>query len=205
MTIADKIEGLMDYRLLVDQHLSASAATKLETAVQCRTEIVSAASLIAESFQSGGKLLLCGNGGSAADCQHLAAEFVSVLSQSFKRPALPAIALTTDSSILTAYSNDFGFDGVFERQVEALGRAGDVLMGLTTSGGSRNVVRAMKTAQQRGLRTIALTGEAGMKDHRPDVEIRIPHRDTMIVQEAHLAVEHLICSIVEQILYSNEK
>lgn len=193
----------MDYRQIVDHHLQASAATKLETADRCRTEIVSASLLIAETFRAGGKLLLCGNGGSAADCQHLAAEFVSVLSQSFMRPALPAIALTTDTSILTAYANDFGFDGIFERQVQALGRSGDLLLGITTSGGSKNVISAMKTARQQGLRTIALTGETGLKEPWADVEIRIPHRDTMIIQEAHLAVEHLICSIVEQILYSN--
>ena len=109
------------------QYLAASADLKQKVADECLDSIIAAANLIAETFRAGGKVLLCGNGGSAADCQHVAAEFVSVLSQDFKRPGLPAIALTTDSSFLTAYTNDFGYEGVFERQVQALGKPGDLL------------------------------------------------------------------------------
>lgn len=185
----------------VEDHLRASAAVKLATLEQERETIVSAARLLAETFREGGKLLLCGNGGSAADCQHLAAELVSLLAKEYPRPGLPAIALTTDSSFLTAYANDFGFEGVFARQVEALGRPGDLLVGITTSGGSVNVVRALETAAARGLRTIALTGEAGLCGATADLVIRVPHSSTMYIQETHLAIEHLLCGMVERLLF----
>ncbi|MFM8394480.1 MAG: SIS domain-containing protein [Acidobacteriota bacterium] len=185
----------------VEDHLRASAAVKLATLEQERETIVSAARLLAETFREGGKLLLCGNGGSAADCQHLAAELVSLLAKEYPRPGLPAIALTTDSSFLTAYANDFGFEGVFARQVEALGRPGDLLVGITTSGGSVNVVRALETAAARGLRTIALTGEAGLRGATADLVIRVPHSSTMYIQETHLAIEHLLCGMVERLLF----
>ena len=113
----------------------------------CRGASPSAADVITEAFRSGGKLLLCGNGGSAADCQHMAAEFVSRLTKDFERPGLPAIALTTDTSFLTAYTNDCGFEGVFARQVQALGRPGDVLLGISTSGNSANVIQAVEVAR----------------------------------------------------------
>src|SRR5205807_1764234 len=120
--------------------------------------ILAAADLVAGAFRGGGKLLLCGNGGSAADCQHMAAEFTSRLSADFVRPALPAIAMTTDTSFLTAYANDFDFEGVFARQVEALGKPGDVLLAISTSGNSKNVIRAVETGKAMGLRTIVLMG-----------------------------------------------
>lgn len=185
----------------VEDHMRTSAAVKLATLEQERQSIVDSARLIAAAFRDGGKLLLCGNGGSAADCQHLAAELVSLLAKEYPRPGLPAIALTTDSSILTAYANDFGFDGVFSRQVEALGRPGDVLMGITTSGGSVNVVRALETAAAQGLQTIALTGEAGLRGTSADLVIRVPHSSTMHIQETHLAIEHMLCGMVERLLF----
>ena len=185
----------------VEDHIRTSSSVKLATFEQeCQT-IIAAARMIASSFREGGKLLLCGNGGSAADCQHLAAELVSLLTKDYPRPGLPAIALTTDSSILTAYANDFGFDGVFSRQVEALGRPGDVLLGITTSGGSVNVIRALETAAPLGLRTIALTGQAGLLGVTADLVIRVPHSSTMHIQETHLAIEHLICGMVERLLF----
>ena len=196
--MADEPMALEKY---VEDHLRTSAEVKLATLAQERDAIVAAAQLIAAAFRGGGKLLLCGNGGSAADCQHLAAELVSLLSKEYPRPGLPAIALTTDSSILTAYANDFGFEGVFSRQVEALGRPGDVLIGITTSGGSVNVVRALETAATRGLRTIALTGQAGLRGATADQVIRVPHTSTMYIQETHLAIEHLLCGMVERLLY----
>ncbi|HET9418434.1 MAG TPA: SIS domain-containing protein, partial [Chthoniobacterales bacterium] len=119
--------------------LIESAEVKRLVVENCLDSIVSAAELIADAFRSGGKVLLCGNGGSAADCQHVAAEFVSILRRDFERPGLPAIALTTDTSFLTAYANDFGYEGLFARQVEALGKAGDLLVGISTSGNSVNV------------------------------------------------------------------
>src|SRR5207237_1342221 len=141
----------------------------------CVEDVVSAAEIIAASLHRGGKILLCGNGGSAADAQHLAAELVSTLTKDNVRQALAAIALTTDTSILTAISNDFGYDGVFERQVEALGRPGDVVVGISTSGNSVNVVRALDRARAHGLRAVALTGEDGGKmQPAADVTIRVP-------------------------------
>jgi D-sedoheptulose 7-phosphate isomerase len=148
----------------IKQHLDESAQVKWRTAAACAGSIIEAADLIAEAFQNGGKLLICGNGGSAADCQHMAAEFTSRLTADFVRPGLPAIALTTDTSFLTAYANDFDFDGVFARQVQALGKPEDVLLGISTSGKSKNVVRAAKTACEIGLKVIALTGDCGAND-----------------------------------------
>ncbi len=187
---------------LARTHLLDSAATKQRTSETCLSSIVTAADLIGRAFQVGGKLLICGNGGSAADCQHMAAEFVSRLSKEFERPGLPAIALTTDSSFLTAFANDCGYDGVFERQVQALGRAGDVLMGISTSGNSRNVIRAVIAARLSGMRTIVLTGEGGLLAGLADIAISVPSTDTQHIQESHLAIEHIVCALVEQNLFA---
>ncbi len=149
------------------------------------------------ALKSGRKLLVAGNGGSAADAQHLVAEFVVRLSDD--RPAMRAIALTTNSSILTAASNDYGFERVFARQIEALGQAGDVFMGISTSGNSPNVLRALELCRTMGITTIGLSGGRGGKmmllcDHF----IRIPSDVTMYIQQAHLALEHIFCMLVEQ-------
>jgi D-sedoheptulose 7-phosphate isomerase len=177
------------------------AAAVTEAMSARATDIARAAAMVAESFQRGGKLLLCGNGGSAADCQHLAAEFVSQLTKEVTRPGLPAIALTTDTSYLTAYANDFGFDGVFARQIEALGTAGDVLMAISTSGSSRNVLAAVDAARRKAIAVVALLGNDGPLAAAADVAIQVPSRDTQLIQQVHLAVEHLICHLVEQALY----
>src|SRR5262245_36203304 len=185
----------------IETHLLQSAEIKRQTAASCAGSIAKAADLIAGAFLTGGKLLLCCNGGSASDCQHMAAEFVSRLSKDLDRRALPAIALTTDTSFLTAFSNDCGFEGVFERQVEALGSAGDVLIGISTSGNSANVIRAVEAARKRDIRTIALTGNGGRLSAMADVPIAVPSSDTQYIQEAHLAVEHTLCELVEFILF----
>jgi phosphoheptose isomerase len=186
------------------RHLDESAAVKGGTATVCIESILEVADLITESYKNGGKLLLCGNGGSAADCQHLAAEFTSRLSADFVRPGLAAIALTTDTSFLTAYANDFDFDGVFAREVQALGKAGDLLMGISTSGNSKNVLRAIKAANSMGIFTIGLTGASGGHlNNLVDVCVCIPSDNTQYIQEAHLAVEHIICHLVERALYGN--
>jgi D-sedoheptulose 7-phosphate isomerase len=177
------------------------AAAVTEAMTRHAAEIARAAALITESFQRGGKLLLCGNGGSAADCQHLAAEFVSRLTKEVTRPGLPAIALTTDTSYLTAYANDFGFDGVFARQIETLATAGDVLLAISTSGSSRNVLAGVDAAKRKSLAVVALLGDEGPLAHRADVAIRVPSDDTQLIQQVHLAVEHLICHLVERALY----
>ena len=173
----------------------------LQTADACTDDICHAADLVADSFKAGGKLLLCGNGGSAADCQHMAAELVNRLTRDFDRPGLPAIALTTDSSLITAYANDVAFDGVFARQVQALGRAGDVLLGISTSGASRNVVDAVAQARTSGMKVVTLTACAGRLSGMADVAIRVPGRSTRHVQETHLAIEHVICHLVERTLH----
>jgi len=188
-------------RRRIEVHLLQSAETKRQTAEKCAVSIGMAGALIAESFLGGGKLLLCGNGGSAADCQHMAAEFVSRLSPQFERRALPALALTTDTSFLTAFGNDCGFEGIFERQVDALGRTGDVLLAISTSGNSANVLRAVEAARRREIRAIALTGSAGRLAELADVAIRVPSVDTQYIQETHLAVEHVLCELVEYMLF----
>ncbi len=182
----------------IRKHLLKSAEVKRSVAERCVPDITAAAAILIETLRNDGKILLCGNGGSAADCQHIAAEFASILSQDFIRPALAAIALTTDTSFITASANDFGFDGIFERQVEAIGRKGDTLICISTSGNSKNVLRAITFAKERGLRSIALTGESGgkMKD-LADVCIRIPSDNTQHIQESHIAVGHILCALVE--------
>lgn len=185
-------------------HLLESARIKQQVAENCLDSIIAAARLIAETFRSGGKVLLCGNGGSAADCQHIAGEFVNYLSKDFTRPGLPAIALTTDSSIMSAIANDTGFESVFERQVQALGKPGDVLIGISTSGNSSNVVLALKAAKLGRISTIVLTGSGGCLAEMADVAIAVPSQNTQYVQEAHLAIEHIICELVECYLFSEE-
>lgn len=186
----------------VREYLLETSRTASRTAETCADEILGAAAAIVDSVRRGGKLLICGNGGSAGDAQHLATEFVSTLTVERRRAAIPALALTTDTSLLTAISNDFGFDGVFARQVEALGREGDVLLGISTSGNSQNVVRAFEQARTQGLRTIALTGASrGKLTALADVEIRVPSEETSHVQEAHIAVGQLIAFLVEDELH----
>ncbi len=155
-----------------------------------------AAAMIRDSRERGGKLLIMGNGGSAADAQHIAAEFIGRFQR--ERGALPAIALTTDTSILTSVGNDYGFEHVFARQVDGLARAEDIVLGLSTSGSSRNVVAAIEAARARGCRTIALTGEAGKLAAMVDLHIGIPGQPTARVQEAHIFAGHLLCELLDE-------
>ena len=185
------------------RHLLRSAELKERVAEECLSEIVQAAQILAECLSTDGKILLCGNGGSAADCQHIAAEFTSVLSQDFMRPGLAAIALTTDTSFITANANDFGFEGIFERQVQALGRAGDCVIGISTSGNSKNVLCALQYARERNIKTIALTGAGGgqMADVA-DIAIKVPGEDTQLIQESHGSIGHILCALVESALFN---
>ncbi len=192
---------MTDSRLTVlREHLQRAAKTFEDVLATNADAILRAADLLADSFAKGGKLLLCGNGGSAADAQHMAAEFVSRLRRDRPRPAMSAIALTTDTSFLTAYANDIEFAGIFARQVEAHGRKGDVLIGITTSGTSVNVLRAFEEATKRGMVTIALTGKKGLA-MKADCVIAVPGEDTQCTQEAHLAIEHILCELVEDTIY----
>lgn len=180
-------------------HLRGSIETKQRVLQQCEADILQAGMEISASLRAGGKLLLCGNGGSAADCQHIAGEFVGVLTRDQCRPALAAVALTTDSSVLTASANDFGYGGIFERQVQALGSAGDVVLGISTSGNSENVLRALACARGKKIRTIALTGASGGKmAAAADIVIRIPATNVQHIQEAHITVGHILCALVER-------
>jgi phosphoheptose isomerase len=191
----------MDARDRVRKHLAGSIVVKQRTLLECESAILAAAAAVVDAMRSGGKLMLCGNGGSAADCQHIAAELVSTLNHQFPRQGFPAIALTTDSSIITASANDFGYDGIFERQAQALGRAGDVLAAITTSGNSTNVLRAVRYASAHGMRTIGLTGSPG-GDLAGLVEIAIcvPSSCTQHIQETHITIGHILCDLVEQAL-----
>ncbi len=162
--------------------------------------LAQAAQTTAHAMRTGHKLLVAGNGGSAADAQHLAAEFVCRLCAD--RPALRAIALTTDSSALTAIGNDYGYDRIFARQVEALGQPGDVFLGISTSGNSPNILRALEMSRSLGITTIGLSGESGgAMLSLCDCMLRVPSRETMHIQEAHLALEHIFCAMVEQICF----
>lgn len=159
--------------------------------------VVEAGHITAKAMKAGRKLMICGNGGSAADSQHLVAEFVSRLT--VDRPALRAVALTTDSSILTAIGNDYSYDNVFERQVEALGLEGDVLLAISTSGNSKNCVKALKLARSMKIHTVSYTGNGGgaMKA-LSDINVIVPSNTTMNIQESHLALEHIFCMLVER-------
>ena len=181
--------------------LHRSAEVKAKTAEICVDDAEKAAQMIAQSMEKGGKLLLCGNGGSAGDAQHLAAEFVATLDHTRPRRGLPAIALTTDTSLLTAFSNDFGFEGVFSRQVETLGQAGDVLIAISTSGNSGNICAAAKAARAAGIFVVGMTGASGgALGADCDIAIKVPSDITMHIQEAHIALGHAITARIEELL-----
>ena len=168
------------------------------------TDIISAAAAeIVKSFMCGGKLLLFGNGGSAADAQHIAAEFINRFT--IERAPLPAIALTTDTSVLTSIANDRVYDEIFSRQVEALGRRGDVALGITTSGSSENVLNGLFVAADRGMKTIALTGELGRAASLADIGLRVPSQEVPRIQEAHIAIGHILYKLVDSVLIHKQQ
>jgi D-sedoheptulose 7-phosphate isomerase len=187
---------------LIQKQLAQSIAT-LQTVLADQNiaeTIVTIGELTAQSMQNGGKLLVAGNGGSAADAQHLVAEFVVRLT--VDRPALRAIALTTDTSILTAAGNDFGYDTVFSRQIEALGQPRDIFLGISTSGNSKNIINALHQAKKQGLTTVGFTGgTGGHMSALCDYNIIIPSDVTMNIQESHLALEHIFCMVVERFTF----
>jgi D-sedoheptulose 7-phosphate isomerase len=168
----------------------------------CLDDIVAAAALLVDAFRGGHALLICGNGGSAADAQHLATEFVSALTLDHPRPAMRAIALTTDTSALTAIANDYGADRMFARQIEAIGTPGDVLLAISTSGRSPNIIAATEAAKGASIRVVALTGgSGGSLAPLADVAIKVPSSETAHIQECHLAIEQLLALIAERELY----
>lgn len=184
------------------ESLEESAETKIAMVSACRDSILWAAEKLVESFRRRSKLMLCGNGGSAADAQHIAAEFVIRLSHDIRRPALPAIALTTDTSALTAGGNDIGFENVFARIVEGIGSPGDVLISISTSGNSPNVINAVRVAKTKSIYTIGLLGGNGGKlKNETDLNIIIPSANTQRIQEGHITVGHILSEIVEREMY----
>ena len=173
--------------------------------LQSEKAIEEAALLISNAFKKGNKILICGNGGSAADSQHFAAEFVNAFSKEIKRKALPAIALSTDTSIITAIANDFTFDNVFSRQVEAYATAGDVLVVFTTSGSSINCINAVASAKVLGVTSIAFTQESAEISNLVDLCIEVPSVNTQHIQECHMLAYHVITELVENNLFGDSK
>jgi D-sedoheptulose 7-phosphate isomerase len=187
----------------IQDELTASAETKKKIFEHCADKIIKAVDIIIDALNQKKKILFCGNGGSAADSQHLATEFVIRMNPNIKRPGIPALALTTDSSMLTAGANDLGYDHVFERAVEALGNHGDVLIGISTSGRSENINLAIKMAKSKGLTTIALLGKnGGSTKELADLSIIVPSNDTQRIQEGHITIGHIICALVEREMYA---
>lgn len=193
----------MDKEKFFSDSLKESAEVKLLIEKNCKAEVLNAVNKISKAYKNKKKVLLCGNGGSAADCQHIATELMIRLNHDIKRPALAAIALTTDSSNLTAGGNDIGFENVFARNVEGLGSEGDILIAISTSGNSLNVINAVEKANQKKITTIGfLGGNGGKLKDKVDVPIIIPSSNIQRIQEGHITVAHIICELVERKLYS---
>lgn len=187
-------------------HFADSARLKQDSAKMLAAPIVRAIALLSESLKAGGKILACGNGGSAADAQHFAAELVNRFER--ERPSLAGLALTTDSSALTSIGNDYGYERVFEKQLRALGRKGDVLLAISTSGNSANVLAAMRAARELGLLIVALSGNGGGRMAEVlgegDVHVCVPHTRTMRIQEVHLLALHCLCDGIDAQLFGEK-
>ncbi len=186
---------------IVIRELEESAQLKRAVAHDLADKIATAAQMIIDAYKEGGKVLLIGNGGSAADAQHLAAELIGRFK--LERKGLAAIALTTDTSVLTALANDYSYDSVFSRQIEALADDKDVLVAISTSGTSPNILKAVEAAYSRGIKVIGLTGEdSGNLMEVADLTLAVPSRNTPRIQEAHITIGHIICNLVEKGLFN---
>lgn len=192
------------YRDQIVDEIEESIATKRRVLQEQVAVIDEIAHVLINALRQGNKVLIFGNGGSAADAQHIAGELVSKFRR--ERRALPSISLTTDTSILTSIGNDFGYDYVFARQIEALGRAGDIAWGISTSGNSPNVLRAMKAAREQGMITIGFTGQGGGNmTSTADFCFRVPSQSTPRIQEAHITAAHILCELIEQEFYAADQ
>lgn len=193
----------MDIHHRIQEHFKQSVEAKINASEVLGTPIANAAELMVKALLDGHKILCCGNGGSASDSQHFAAELINRYER--ERPSLPAIALTTDTSTLTSIGNDYSFDEIFSKQIRGLGQPGDVLLAISTSGHSKNVVQAIAAAHDREMPVIALTGKDGGDIGRmlrtQDVEIRVPAHKTSRVQEVHLLVIHCLCDLIDNMLF----
>jgi len=183
----------------IEKMLKEGVELRLRMIETMTGDILEAAKTIAEAFKAGKKVLLFGNGGSAADAQHIAAEFMNRFQ--IERPPLPAIALTTDTSILTSISNDYSFDDVFSKQIKALGKKGDIAFGISTSGSSQNVLKALRVAKRLGLITIVLVGDGGKAVSLADIALCIPSKATPRIQEAHMVIGHILCDLTDTLLF----
>ena len=196
----------MDPVIRVQEHFSESIATK-ETAVgQIAESIAAAGLLMANALLDDGKILSCGNGGSAADAQHFSSELLNRFEM--ERPGLPAMALTTDASTVTSISNDYSYEEIFSKQVRALGKPQDILFGISTSGNSENVIRAIAAAHERGMKVVAMTGRDGGRMASAfgpdDIEIRVPANRTARIQEVHLLIIHCLCDLIDTTLLGEQ-
>lgn len=194
----------MDNLDYISTYLSKSIAvkTKLAADESVLQMVAKVADLIVEAYENGSKVLLAGNGGSAADAQHIAAEFVSRFF--YDRPGLPAVAMTTDTSMLTAIGNDYGFDKLFARQLQAQSKPGDIFIGISTSGNSVNIIKAMEVAKEEGITSVILCGEGGQLKDLADYAICVPDSITPFIQECHICIGHMICAIVEAKIFPQE-
>ena len=197
---------MIDHQKRIKAHFADSARLKQEAADAMAPHIARAAGLLTDCLFADGKILSCGNGGSAADAQHFAAELVGRFER--ERPELPAIALSTDTSLMTAVANDYSFEQVFAKQVRALGGKGDVLLAISTSGGSPNVTAAVRAAHERDMRVVALTGNGGGRIGEllaeGDVHVCVPHARTARIQEMHLLAIHCLCDIIDHTLLGDD-
>jgi len=197
---------MIDHERRVREHFAESARLKLDAAEALAPHVARAASLLTECLLGDGKILACGNGGSAADAQHFAAELVGRFER--ERPELPAVALTTDTSLLTAVANDYSFEQVFAKQVRALGARGDVLLAISTSGNSGNVIAAIEAARGRQMRVVAMTGKGGGRIGEllapEDVHLCVPHSRTARIQDVHLLMIHCVCDAIDATLLGDD-
>jgi len=190
----------MNHKTEIERQLNQSSSVFADMVSKCGDSMNLASNMMIEAIENGNKILWCGNGGSAAQAQHLSTELVGGL-RDHDRQAIPSISLTTDSSFLTAWSNDTDFNSVFSRQISALGKKGDILVGITTSGNSDNVIKAVEIAEEMGIYTIVFTGKDGGKiNGKADITITIPSDDTQRIQEGHILCGHILCEFVEQSL-----
>lgn len=203
MTKIDREKIIIEMKKIVIRDLDESASITKNVSKNLSDTIIRISEMIIDSYNSGGKVILIGNGGSAADAQHIAAEFVGKFK--LERRSLPAIALTTNTSILTALANDYGYETVFSRQLDSLANDKDILIAVTTSGNSSNILKAVENAKLRNIKVVGMTGKNGgkLKDVA-DVTIRVPSDNTPRIQEAHIIIGHVICGLVENALFGKE-
>ena len=195
----------MDNLTYIENYINKSIETKnnILNSKDVMNSISRATDLIISAYKNGNKVLLAGNGGSAADAQHIAAEFVSRFL--YDRPGLPAIALTTDTSMLTAIGNDYGFEKLFSRQVQAQGMKGDIFIGISTSGNSKNIIKAVEESKACGIKSIVFCGEVGALKDMADITVAIPSKVTPYIQESHICVGHIVCALVEEAIFPRKE